>query len=69
MQDAFSPQDLNLLTRVVERACSEVGYCDETARATIAARVIYYAGRGERDFDRLLQVARGNYRWEIAHAA
>jgi len=56
--NAFEPQEMALLIEVVDRACAALGDCDETARAMIAAQVLIYAERGERDFEVLLSSAK-----------
>lgn len=56
MQNAFNPQDMALLAKVVDDACRKLG-CDEAQRATVASRVLSFASRGTRDYDTLLAIA------------
>jgi hypothetical protein len=58
MQHAYKPREVTMLAQVVEQACVALGSCDEATRDTIAVRVIAYAERGERDFERLLAFAK-----------
>lgn len=57
MLNSIDPQDIALLIRVVDRACAQIGSCDEATKAVIAARVLRSAGWGGRDFDTLLSIA------------
>lgn len=62
MQHAYNPREVTMLAQVVERACAELAHCDGATRDTIAVRVIAYADRGERDFEKLLEAAKGQSR-------
>jgi hypothetical protein len=59
MSSAFDPNELMVLQRIVELAAADLGIIDEKEKATIAARVIAVAERGEWDFDLLLAHAKG----------
>jgi hypothetical protein len=54
MQHAYKPREVIMLAQVVDQACADLGCCDEVTREIIAVRVIAYADRGERDFEKLL---------------
>ena len=56
MHNAFNPQEIALLVKVVDEACAAVKY-DEAQKATVAARVIAFAAKGARDYETLLAVA------------
>lgn len=58
MQHAYKPREVTMLAQVVEQACADLGRCDEATRDIVAVRVIAYADRGERDFEKLLAHAR-----------
>jgi len=53
----FESQDLDFLTTVLERACSDMGPLDESRRQAIAARIMHLAQTGERDFEALRKYA------------
>jgi hypothetical protein len=55
------------LVKVVDEACLQVSCADKLAKEMLAMRVIYLAGRGERDFGVLLSAAL--YGETIAYAA
>ena len=57
MQNSFDPAEINLLANVVERACAQLGGCDDTTKEWIAARILARVGEGERNFDALLSLA------------
>jgi hypothetical protein len=67
MKCSFNPTEVDLLAKVVDKACRQVGCADEVAKEMLAMRVLYLAGRGERDFDALLSAALNGD--AIAHAA
>ena len=67
MKYSFDPTEMSLLAKVVDEACRKVGCADEAAKEMLATRVLYRAGRGERDFDALLSAALNGE--VIAHAA
>jgi hypothetical protein len=54
LKNSFKPREVALLADVVDRACAEIGGCDEDTKSLIAMRVLALAERGERDFDVLL---------------
>ena len=53
----FESKDLTFFTAVLERACSDIQYLDESRRETIAARILRLAQTGERDFEALRKYA------------
>jgi hypothetical protein len=53
----FESKDLTFFTAVLERACSDIQYLDESRRETIAARILHLAQSGERDFEALRKYA------------
>lgn len=53
----FESKDLTFFTAVLERACSDIQYLDESRRETIAARILHLAQTGERDFEALRKYA------------
>jgi hypothetical protein len=67
MEHYFNPDEINILGRVIEKACLRVGCADERAKEMLALRVLDRAARGERDFDELLSAALNGE--GIAHAA
>lgn len=56
MHNAFNPQEMALLAKVVDDACQKLG-CDEAQRATVASRVLSFASKGTRDYDTLIAIA------------
>ena len=56
MVNSFEPREIELFAKVVDEACSKLG-CDDAQRATVAARVLSFAGKGTRDYDTLLALA------------
>jgi hypothetical protein len=69
MKDSFDSEELILLTRVIDKACLELGGCDEATLADIASRVMaYYSDHGELDFNALLSIATGGRMRETSHA-
>jgi hypothetical protein len=57
-ETAFDPETLSVLGTVYDRACT--GYCtgpSDLACEGMAARIITAAMQGERDADKLLQIA------------
>jgi hypothetical protein len=69
MKDSFDSEELILLTRVIDKACLELGGCDEATHADIASRVMaYYSDHGELDFNALLSIATGGRLRETSHA-
>jgi hypothetical protein len=46
-----------LLIKVVDQACAELGSPDISAKSLIAARIVAFAGEGQRDFKTLLSIA------------
>jgi hypothetical protein len=67
MINCFDPTEIRLLVKVVDEACLQVSCADKLAKEMLAMRVIYLAGRGERDFGVLLSAAL--YGETIAYAA
>jgi hypothetical protein len=57
MQNSFNPDEISVLTKVIEEACLRLSWADDTERQMVALRVLDYAARGERDFETLLSVA------------
>jgi hypothetical protein len=57
MQNSFDPTEINLLAKVVECACAQLGGCDDTTKEWIAARILSRVSDGERNFDALLSLA------------
>jgi hypothetical protein len=53
----FESKDLTFFTAVLERACSDIQYLDESRREVIAARILHLAQTGERDFEALRKYA------------
>jgi hypothetical protein len=51
---SFKPREVAFLADVVDKACVEIGACDEDAKSLVAMRVLALAERGERDFEVLL---------------
>jgi hypothetical protein len=47
----FEPQELTVLTAVLQRACLDMGIGDSFRREDMAARIIRLAQSGEWDFD------------------
>jgi hypothetical protein len=69
MQSSFNSEELALLTRVVDKACRDIGVCDESIRAAIALKVMaHYADSDQRDFSVLLSIATGGQTTEASHA-
>jgi hypothetical protein len=69
MRRSFSSDELALLTRVVDKACLDIGGCDTLTHDEIASRLLaYYADYGERDFEKLLSVATAIRVRRVAHA-
>jgi hypothetical protein len=66
MQNSFNPDQVNVLVKVVNEASLRLGHVDEITKQNLAARVLAYAARGERDFETLLSVALNGK--AIAHA-
>jgi len=56
----FESKDLTFFTAVLERACSDIEYLDESRRETIAARILHLAQTGEQDFEALRKYAAGS---------
>lgn len=56
MRNALMPDELDMVTKVTDEACQELG-CGEAVRSTIAARVIGFANKGERRYETLLAIA------------
>lgn len=49
MQNSFDPREVETWMRLVDKACAELGGCDDATRNLIAARVISCASRGQSD--------------------
>jgi hypothetical protein len=56
-KSSFNPNEVDMLAKVVDEACQKLGYVDDTTKQMVAYRVINYAAQGERDFDKLLEIA------------
>ncbi|MBK1866398.1 hypothetical protein [Taklimakanibacter albus] len=54
MSAIYKPDEIKLLTAVLDRACLETGAHNRMDRAVLAMRILYAAGKGERDPERLL---------------
>lgn len=67
MRNSFTPDDMALLMRVVDQACSDLGGCDDVTKSHMATRVLACASQGERDPDLLLSIAVNGQR-RLAHA-
>ena len=56
LKNALTPDEVDLVSRVTDVACERLD-CDEGMRASIAARVVGFANRGERRYETLLAFA------------
>jgi hypothetical protein len=56
MRNALTPDELDMVAKVTNEACEELG-CTDVVRSTIAARVLGFANKGERRYETLLAVA------------
>lgn len=56
MQNAFEPDEVELLAKVVNDACVKLD-CGEALKPIVAARVLSFAAKGTRDYDTLLDIA------------
>ena len=54
---SFNPTEVDIMAKVVDEACQKLGYVDDTTKQMVAYRVLNFAAQGERDFDKLLEVA------------
>jgi hypothetical protein len=50
---AHHPDEMTLLAKIVDQACTVLGHSDEGTKTLIAAHVTSRAARGEQDIDRL----------------
>ena len=57
MNNSFNPSEVDMLAKVVDEACQKLGYFDNATKLNVAARVLDYAGQGERDSEKLLSIA------------
>lgn len=57
MQPCFDPRELELLAKVVDTICAELPACDSVTKDLIARRVLLLASEGEKDFDKLVDLA------------
>jgi hypothetical protein len=69
MQNSFDPTEINLLANVVERACAQLGGCDDITREWIAARILARVSDGERNFEALLSLALSVSKTGVEHGA
>ena len=69
MQNSFDPIEIDLLVNVVERACAQLGGCDDTTKEWIAARILSRVSDGERNFDALLSLALNGSKTGAEHGA
>jgi hypothetical protein len=67
VENCFNPKEVKVLAKVVDEACLKIGHNDNMTKENLAVRVLFYAARGERDFDALLSAALNGK--AIAHAA
>jgi hypothetical protein len=56
LKNALMPDEVDMVSKVTNEASEQLG-CDEVVRATIAARVLAFANKGERRYDMLLAIA------------
>ena len=56
MKNALTPDEINMVIKVTDEACQELG-CDAAMRSIIGARVIGFANKGERRYQTLLAIA------------
>jgi hypothetical protein len=56
MKNALTPDELDMVSKVTNEARDTLG-CDDVLTATIGARVLEFANRGERRYETLLAVA------------
>jgi hypothetical protein len=54
MSAAYKPEEIKLFTAVLDCACEQTSAHNRIDRAIIAMRILYAAGKGERDPERLL---------------
>jgi hypothetical protein len=56
MKNALTPDELDMVSKVTNEACDTLG-CGDVMKATIGARVIGFANKGERRYETLLAIA------------
>jgi hypothetical protein len=56
MKNVLTPDELDMVAKVTNEACDKL-HCDDGMKATISARVLSFANKGERRYDTLLAIA------------
>lgn len=57
MQNLFTPDEIDVLAKVIDEVCRKLSIVDDATKQFLAERLLDYAAQGERDFETLFSIA------------